>query len=128
MRQLARRTRFPEVRTRLLLMAAGFERLADQVDRWERASAAAAGTAAPSSPCSSATRCPAPSSNPAPTASAPASATAPFIEWGECSLVGRLSTGPNGLWIVSLGYQIGGWSGAAIAVLLWRVGSSEAET
>ena len=42
MRQLARRTRFPEVRTRLLLMAAGFERLADQVDRWERASAAAA--------------------------------------------------------------------------------------
>ncbi|TMC29679.1 MAG: hypothetical protein E6J24_16535 [Chloroflexi bacterium] len=31
--------------------------------------------------------------------------------------IGRLSTGPNGLWIVSLGYQIGGWSGAAIAVL-----------
>jgi len=35
MRQLARNTRFPEVRTRLLLMAAGFERLADQVERWE---------------------------------------------------------------------------------------------
>jgi len=38
MRQLARNTRFPEVRTRLLLMAAGFERLADQVERWEGAS------------------------------------------------------------------------------------------
>ena len=35
MRQLARNTRFPEVRTRLLLMAAGFERLADQVERWQ---------------------------------------------------------------------------------------------
>jgi len=42
MRQLARDTRFPEVRTRLLLMAAGFERLADQVEKWEGASAAAA--------------------------------------------------------------------------------------
>ena len=42
MRQLARNTRFPEVRTRLLLMAAGFERLADQVEKWESASAAAA--------------------------------------------------------------------------------------
>jgi hypothetical protein len=35
MRQLALSTRFPEVRTRLLMVAAGFERLADQVDRWE---------------------------------------------------------------------------------------------
>jgi hypothetical protein len=34
-RDLAVTTRFPEVRTRLLLMAAGFERLADQVDKWE---------------------------------------------------------------------------------------------
>ena len=42
MRQLARNTRFPEVRTRLLLMAAGFERLADQVERWEGASLATA--------------------------------------------------------------------------------------
>lgn len=42
MRQLARNTRFPEVRTRLVLMAAGFERLADQVGKWEGASAAAA--------------------------------------------------------------------------------------
>ena len=38
MRQLARNTRFPEVRTRLLLMAAGFERLADQVEWWDGAS------------------------------------------------------------------------------------------
>jgi chromate transporter len=31
--------------------------------------------------------------------------------------IGRLSTGPNGLWIVSLGYQIGGWFGAASALV-----------
>lgn len=31
--------------------------------------------------------------------------------------IGRLSTGPNGLWIVSLGYQIGGWLGAASALV-----------
>ncbi len=31
--------------------------------------------------------------------------------------IGRLSTGPNGLWIVSLGYQIGGWVGAVIALV-----------
>jgi len=42
MRQLACGTRFPEVRTRLLMMAAGFERLADEVEKWESASAAAA--------------------------------------------------------------------------------------
>jgi hypothetical protein len=42
MRQLARDTRFPEVRTRLLMMAAGFERLADQVEKWESASLATA--------------------------------------------------------------------------------------
>jgi hypothetical protein len=38
LRQLARNTRYPEVRTRLVMMAAGFERLADQVERWENAS------------------------------------------------------------------------------------------
>ena len=42
MRQLARDTRFPEVRTRLLMMAAGFERLADQVEKWESISLATA--------------------------------------------------------------------------------------
>jgi len=31
--------------------------------------------------------------------------------------IGRLSTGPNGLWIVSLGYQMAGWGGAVIATL-----------
>lgn len=31
--------------------------------------------------------------------------------------IGRLSTGPNGLWIVSLGYQISGWLGAASALV-----------
>jgi len=41
MRGLARDTRYPEVRTRLLWMAAGFERLADQVEKWEEALAAA---------------------------------------------------------------------------------------
>ena len=42
LRQLARNTRYPEVRTRLVMMAAGFERLADQVERWENASLATA--------------------------------------------------------------------------------------
>jgi hypothetical protein len=43
MRQLANETRYPEVRTRLLLLAAGFERLADQVEKCanERFAAAA---------------------------------------------------------------------------------------
>jgi chromate transporter len=31
--------------------------------------------------------------------------------------IGRLSTGPNGLWIVSLGYQIAGPLGAAMALV-----------
>ena len=31
--------------------------------------------------------------------------------------IGRLGTGPNGLWLVSLGYQIAGWAGAALALL-----------
>jgi hypothetical protein len=42
MRELARTTRYPEVRTRLVMMAAGFERLADQVEKWESASLATA--------------------------------------------------------------------------------------
>jgi hypothetical protein len=37
LRRLAQETRYPEVRERLLLMAAGFERLADQVEKWEEA-------------------------------------------------------------------------------------------
>ena len=40
MRRLAQITRYPEVRTRLIMIAAGFERLADQVERWENASLA----------------------------------------------------------------------------------------
>jgi len=31
--------------------------------------------------------------------------------------IGRLSTGPNGLWIVSLGYFVAGWLGAALALV-----------
>lgn len=31
--------------------------------------------------------------------------------------IGRLSTGPNGLWIVSLGYLIAGWLGAVFALI-----------
>jgi len=42
MRELAAGTQFPEVRTRLLMMAAGFKRLADQVEKWESASLATA--------------------------------------------------------------------------------------
>jgi chromate transporter len=30
--------------------------------------------------------------------------------------IGRLSTGPNGLWIVSLGYQMAGLTGAVVAL------------
>ena len=37
MRQLARETRHPDVRERLLMMAASFERLADQVAKWDEA-------------------------------------------------------------------------------------------
>lgn len=31
--------------------------------------------------------------------------------------IGRLSTGPNGLWVVSLGYQLAGWTGAGLALV-----------
>ena len=37
LRQLARETRHPDVRERLLLMAISFERLADQVEQWDEA-------------------------------------------------------------------------------------------
>jgi len=37
LRMLARDTRYPDVRARLLSLAAEFERLADQVDKWETA-------------------------------------------------------------------------------------------
>jgi hypothetical protein len=37
LRTLAVKTRYPEVRQRLLGMATGFERLADQVEKWEAA-------------------------------------------------------------------------------------------
>lgn len=35
LRRLAADTRYPEVRHRLLGLAVGFERLADQVEKWE---------------------------------------------------------------------------------------------
>ena len=37
LRQLGRQTRYSEVRARLLWIAAVFERLADQAERWEEA-------------------------------------------------------------------------------------------
>jgi hypothetical protein len=37
LRTLASKTRYPEVRQRLLAMAAAFERLADQVEKWDAA-------------------------------------------------------------------------------------------
>ena len=40
MRRLAMNTVYPDVRRRLLALAAGFERLADQVEKWESASLA----------------------------------------------------------------------------------------
>jgi hypothetical protein len=42
MREIARTTRYPEVRARLVMMAAGCERLADQVEKWENTSPATA--------------------------------------------------------------------------------------
>jgi hypothetical protein len=42
LRRLAQETRYPDVRERLRLMAAGFERLADQVEKWEAAGLARA--------------------------------------------------------------------------------------
>jgi hypothetical protein len=42
LRGLAAETRYPEVRQRLLGLAAAFERLADEVEKWEAARAAAA--------------------------------------------------------------------------------------
>lgn len=35
----------------------------------------------------------------------------------EALAIGRLSPGPNGLYLVSLGYEIAGWAGAAAATL-----------
>lgn len=35
----------------------------------------------------------------------------------ESLAIGRLSTGPNGLFVISLGYFAAGWLGAAIAIL-----------
>jgi len=37
LRRLAQQTRYPDVRERLLLMAAGFGRLADQAEKWDDA-------------------------------------------------------------------------------------------
>ena len=42
LRLLAREMQYPEVRARLLLLAAGFERLGDQVEKWEAAQLIAA--------------------------------------------------------------------------------------
>lgn len=35
----------------------------------------------------------------------------------EAIAIGRLSTGPSGLWIVSLGYLVAGWVGATLALI-----------
>lgn len=35
----------------------------------------------------------------------------------EALAIGRLSTGPNGLWLVSLGYLARGWIGAVLALI-----------
>ena len=37
LRRLARETRYPDVRQRLLGLAAAFERLADQAEKWDAA-------------------------------------------------------------------------------------------
>lgn len=38
-------------------------------------------------------------------------------DFAEAFAVGQIAPGPNGLWVVSLGYLMGGWLGAAVAML-----------
>lgn len=38
-------------------------------------------------------------------------------QFAEALTIGQIAPGPNGLWSVSFGYLIGGWSGAVLALL-----------
>lgn len=38
-------------------------------------------------------------------------------DFAEAFAVGQIAPGPNGLWVVSLGYLVGGWVGATVALL-----------
>lgn len=38
-------------------------------------------------------------------------------DFAEAFAVGQVAPGPNGLWVVSLGYLMGGWFGAAVALV-----------
>ena len=56
-------------------------------------------------------------------------------DFAEAFAVGGITPGPNGLWVVSLGYLIGGWLGARIgkrlppvAVRLWTLGVTAVTT
>jgi chromate transporter len=46
-----------------------------------------------------------------------ATGVATDVQLVQALAIGRLSTGPNGLWIVSLGYQISGVLGAVMALV-----------
>ncbi|MEP6754882.1 MAG: chromate transporter [Chthonomonadales bacterium] len=38
-------------------------------------------------------------------------------DFGEAMAVGQISPGPNGLWVVSLGYLMDGWRGSLLALV-----------
>ena len=38
-------------------------------------------------------------------------------EFAEALAIGQVSPGPNGLWVVSLGYLVGGWAGAGASLV-----------
>ncbi len=38
-------------------------------------------------------------------------------EFGQALAIGQISPGPNGLWVISLGYLTGGYLGALLALI-----------
>jgi chromate transporter len=38
-------------------------------------------------------------------------------QFGESLAIGQISPGPNGLWVISLGYLVDGWRGAALTLV-----------
>ena len=38
-------------------------------------------------------------------------------QFAESLAIGQISPGPSGLWVISLGYLMDGWRGAALAAL-----------
>lgn len=38
-------------------------------------------------------------------------------QFAESLVIGQVAPGPNGLWVISLGYLTGGWRGAILALI-----------